>query len=83
MLTAQQNLLAQQDQLALTQGSVAQGLIALYRALGGGWQTREEAEFVRADIEETMARRTDWGGLLQTGPASEDAGPVPIRAPAF
>jgi hypothetical protein len=30
-----------------------------------------------------MAERTNWGGLLQTAPASEDVGPVQIRAPAF
>jgi NodT family efflux transporter outer membrane factor (OMF) lipoprotein len=83
VLTAQQNLLAQQDQLAVTQGSVAQGLISLYRALGGGWQTRQQEEFVRADIRETMAERTNWGGLLQAEPVSEDVGPVAIPVPAF
>jgi NodT family efflux transporter outer membrane factor (OMF) lipoprotein len=83
VLTAQQSLLAQQDQLAVTQGSVAQGLISLYRALGGGWETREGDEFVRADIKETMAKRTNWGGLLQAPPASEQVGPVTIQAPAF
>jgi NodT family efflux transporter outer membrane factor (OMF) lipoprotein len=67
VLSAQQNLLEQQDQLAATQGDVAQGLISLYRALGGGWQTREGGDFVRADIREAMAARTDWGGLLQEG----------------
>jgi hypothetical protein len=83
VLTAQPHLLAQQDQLAVTQGSVAQGLISLYRALGGGWQTRQQEEFVRADIRETMAERTNWGGLLQAEPVSEDVGPVAIPVPAF
>jgi outer membrane protein TolC len=61
VLSAQQNLLEQQDELAVTEGDVAQGLISLYRALGGGWQTREGDDFVRADIKEAMAGRTDWG----------------------
>ncbi len=83
VLTAQQNLLQQQDQLAVTQGSVAQGLISLYRALGGGWETREGQEFVRTDIKETMAKRTNWGGLLQEEPSGNDAAASPIPAPAF
>ena len=36
----QQELTDQQDQLAVAQGDIAQGLIAVYRALGGGWQIR-------------------------------------------
>jgi NodT family efflux transporter outer membrane factor (OMF) lipoprotein len=36
----QQQLTEQQDQLAIAQGDIAQGLIAVYRALGGGWQIR-------------------------------------------
>jgi NodT family efflux transporter outer membrane factor (OMF) lipoprotein len=36
----EQNLVQQQDLLAQSQGDIAQGLIQLYRALGGGWQIR-------------------------------------------
>ncbi len=82
VLTAQQNLLAQQDQLAVTQGSVAQGLISLYRALGGGWETREGQDFVPPDIKETMAKRTNWGGLLEE-PTGTNATTSPIPAPVF
>jgi NodT family efflux transporter outer membrane factor (OMF) lipoprotein len=83
VLSAQQNLLEQEDQLAVTQGDVAQGLISLYRALGGGWQTREAGDFVRADIKEAMAMRTDWGTLLQQDPAGEKATAARIPAPEF
>jgi NodT family efflux transporter outer membrane factor (OMF) lipoprotein len=34
----QQNLVQQQDLLAQAQGEIAQGLIQVYRALGGGWE---------------------------------------------
>ena len=34
----QQNLVQQQDQLAQAKGEIAQGLIHVYRALGGGWE---------------------------------------------
>jgi hypothetical protein len=78
VLTAQQNLLEQQDQLAVTQGSVAQALISLYRALGGGWQARVGEGFVRADIREAMAERTDWGRLLEEKPLEEAARPLPL-----
>jgi NodT family efflux transporter outer membrane factor (OMF) lipoprotein len=36
----EQNLLVQQDSAAQAQGDIAQGLIAVYRALGGGWEIR-------------------------------------------
>lgn len=37
VLTAQQALLALQDQLAVSEGQMAANLISLYKALGGGW----------------------------------------------
>ena len=36
-LDAQRSLLGQQDSLAASEGQVVQNLIALNRALGGGW----------------------------------------------
>lgn len=36
----EQNLVAQQNQLAESQGLIAQGLVQVYRSLGGGWQLR-------------------------------------------
>jgi NodT family efflux transporter outer membrane factor (OMF) lipoprotein len=36
----QSTLTEQQDELAVAQGDIALGLIAVYRALGGGWQIR-------------------------------------------
>src|SRR5206468_1979425 len=36
----QQNLVQQQDTLAIAQGEIALGLIQVYKALGGGWQIR-------------------------------------------
>ena len=35
-----QSLIQQQDQWALSQGQIGQGLIQVYRGLGGGWQMR-------------------------------------------
>jgi NodT family efflux transporter outer membrane factor (OMF) lipoprotein len=65
VLTAQTALLAQQDSLAAGQGDVPQGLIAVYRALGGGWEMREGKSFLPADVTTAMGNRTNWGGLLE------------------
>ena len=40
VLTVEQTLTQQEDQLAVAQGTVASGLVQLYKALGGGWQMR-------------------------------------------
>jgi NodT family efflux transporter outer membrane factor (OMF) lipoprotein len=65
VLTAQASLLTQQDNLAAGQGDVPQGLIAVYRALGGGWEIRDGRRFLPEDVTTAMGRRTSWGGLLE------------------
>jgi NodT family efflux transporter outer membrane factor (OMF) lipoprotein len=40
VLTAQQNLLSTQQQLAIATTNVSANLVALYKALGGGWETQ-------------------------------------------
>ncbi len=37
----EQNLVLQQNTLAVARGEIAQGLIQTYRALGGGWENRQ------------------------------------------
>ena len=83
VLVAQQNLLQQQDQLAVTQGGITQALISLYRALGGGWQTWEGAPFVSAAIKQMMAARTNWGGLLEDETLGSEAVTSPVPEPVF
>jgi NodT family efflux transporter outer membrane factor (OMF) lipoprotein len=68
VLTAQQALLNEQDNLAVTLGNISGSLVGVYRALGGGWEVREGKDLVPPEVKETMARRTNWGGLL--APAS-------------
>jgi NodT family efflux transporter outer membrane factor (OMF) lipoprotein len=54
----EQNLVQQQNQYALAKNNIAQGLIQVYRALGGGWQIRlggGEAGQVRAPAPEAPA----------------------------
>jgi NodT family efflux transporter outer membrane factor (OMF) lipoprotein len=67
VLTAEQNLLQQQDSLAVSRGDIPTNLIRTYRALGGGWEIREGQELVPAQVREAMQRRTDWGRALAPG----------------
>jgi NodT family efflux transporter outer membrane factor (OMF) lipoprotein len=64
VLTAEQNLYQAQNNLAIATGDIALGLIATYRALGGGWQIREGHDFVPAQTRHEMSQRTNWGTLL-------------------
>lgn len=65
VLTAQQSLLTQQDNLATTVGDIALNLVGVYRALGGGWEIREGQPLVPPAIQEAMAKRTNWGKFLK------------------
>ena len=64
VLTAEQNLLTQQDSLATTLGDISSNLVGVYRALGGGWQIREGQEVVPPEVKAEMAARINWGNLL-------------------
>jgi outer membrane protein TolC len=64
VLTAEQNLYTAQTDLASAEGNVSTGLATVYRALGGGWQIRDNNEFVPAQTVEEMRNRTNWGDLL-------------------
>jgi NodT family efflux transporter outer membrane factor (OMF) lipoprotein len=84
VLTAQQALLSEQDRLAGSQGEVPQGLIAVYRALGGGWEIREGKDFIPLETMAEMKERTNWGGLLKPAAVQQppDAKPTAsIRTP--
>lgn len=64
VLDAQRSLVLTEDQLTAARGKVARGLIATYKALGGGWQIREGKTFIKDELQKTMSERTDWGGLM-------------------
>ncbi len=75
VIVAEQSLLSEQDNFVATLGSIASNLVAVYRALGGGWQIREGTDIVPPEVKAVMAKRTDWGNLLDPAtympPASE------------
>jgi NodT family efflux transporter outer membrane factor (OMF) lipoprotein len=65
VLNAEQQLLRIQLSLASAQGDIPQAFVALYRALGGGWQIRDGNDIVPQQIKAEMAARTNWGSLLK------------------
>jgi NodT family efflux transporter outer membrane factor (OMF) lipoprotein len=80
VLSAEQSELSIDDSLASAQGNVVQGLIAVYRALGGGWEIRDGRDVVSDDVKNEMARRTNWGDTLEPArhlPAATEADPKP------
>lgn len=64
VLNAEQQLLRIQTSLVNAQGDIPQVLIALYRALGGGWEIRGSDDVIPAELKKEMAARTNWGSLL-------------------
>jgi hypothetical protein len=91
VLTAEQNLFQVQSNLAMASANVSLGATAIYRALGGGWQIREDSEFVTEATRDQMRARTDWGNLLLPGklqpsapglPSAADLGPS-VRPPQW
>lgn len=67
VLDTQQALVTQQDLKTARQGDIAINLIAMYRALGGGWEIRQGNDFVPAATRQQMQQRTNWGELLEPG----------------
>jgi len=75
VLLAEQNLLQAQDALAVSSGDIPSNLIVTYRALGGGWDYRASAEYLPTEVRDAMAKRTNWGQLLE--PAALDPSGLP------
>lgn len=55
-----------EDRLVSTRGDVGLNLVALYRALGGGWERRLDDDFVGDETKQQMRERTSWGSLLDS-----------------
>jgi outer membrane protein TolC len=66
VLNTQDFLTIEQSRLVATRASVALNLIALYRALGGGWELREGQDLVPSDIKEQMQERTRWHEMINS-----------------
>jgi len=65
VLDSQRTLVNSQEELVRTTGNIAINLIALYKAVGGGWETRTEKDFVPVSVKKVMQERTNWGDLME------------------
>lgn len=81
VLDAQTRLLDERNRLAETRSSIATNLVALYKALGGGWEIGHGKPIVPEVMQAGMMNRTDWGNLLpaQTPPPAAN---LPLPTPA-
>jgi outer membrane protein TolC len=72
----EEQLVGRQNQLAQAQGDIALGLIQVYRALGGGWQIRCEAQ--PAPEQNCIVLRIDPRGRLDV-PLITISAPEPAK----
>jgi outer membrane protein, multidrug efflux system len=84
VLDSQRTLFSQQELLVVNRGNMTQNLIALYKAMGGGWEQGRSRPVVDDATRETMEQRSKWKSIL-TAPlpaAGTDAPPTtPERQP--
>ncbi len=64
VLDSQTSLITSQNRYAVAQGQAVQSVVALYKALGGGWEVRDGRPFVDENTLTAMRERTNWGDLL-------------------
>lgn len=64
VLNSEQAKVREDDLLVSTRGAVVLGVIALYKALGGGWEMSVGQDFVPEETKRQMRARTNWGSLL-------------------
>lgn len=85
VLDTQRALLQEEIRLTETRSSIATNLIALYKALGGGWELRQGQPIIAESTLTEMQKRTNWGRLLPPpSPKPEDLHPLLTRdVPVF
>jgi NodT family efflux transporter outer membrane factor (OMF) lipoprotein len=68
VLDSERALVQQQDSWTSSRGEIALNLIAMYKALGGGWEIQAGQKYVSQGNRRQMMERTDWGDLLGNDP---------------
>src|SRR5688572_30247152 len=64
VLDSQRTRFIQQATLVSSRGSLAQTLVALYKAMGGGWEQARSRPVVDDATRETMIQRSKWKDTL-------------------
>ena len=65
LLSTVEKMTVREDVYAQTRGSIANQVVALYKALGGGWEPFTDIPVVKPETVEQMKSRTDWGEYLE------------------
>lgn len=80
VLDTQRALLDSQNRLANTRSAAITNLIALYKALGGGWEVRQGDPVINEHNQREMQQRTNWNGYLPEHHSSRNLkGSAPSR----
>ena len=58
---------------------MATNVIALYKALGGGWEVRQGQPVVPEPTQREMKERTNWGDMLPEPRAPQNQANPPAR----
>lgn len=77
VLDAQRALFSLAEQQWLNQGTYVTAIIALYKALGGGWSEMSVNHLIPEKTRNTMQKRSDWGKLLTAPIYEPSAGKEP------
>ncbi|MGR4989219.1 TolC family protein [Vibrio rotiferianus] len=64
LLNSVEKMTRAEDSYASIKGNVANQVVALYKALGGGWEAQTGQPFLSETITKQMQDRSDWDGLL-------------------
>lgn len=65
LLSTVEKMTLREDIYAQTRGSIANQVVALYKALGGGWEPFSTQPVVAPATVEQMKSRIDWGDSLE------------------
>ncbi len=77
VLDAQRTLFSQAERQLNTQGSHISAIIALYKALGGGWTATPIEQLIPEKLASSMQERSDWSNLLTEPLPTGPARPIP------
>jgi len=72
VLESQRFQLLTQDSHAAARGRIGTNFVAMYKALGGGWDNEtNQQDLVPQEMIETMQQRVNWGDMLESSATQE------------
>jgi outer membrane protein TolC len=81
LLNSVETMTRSEDSYAQIKGNVANQVVALYKALGGGWEANTGKAFIKDAQIQQMKERTDWGDKLDNPQVLPPLLPDPVKQP--